>query len=124
MKSSPHDLSRQGWPAINTMAGDGTCLACYGPIYSATYVAGAVNKDPEAFANDVAFMMFPVSEYNDKPFVIAAPPGMAINAAAKDPEICKDLFAGLINDSCDVLAAMPTPSAWLISPSLCTPLKE
>ena len=101
---TPHDLSQQGWPAINTMAGDGTCFAYYGPIYSSTYVAGAVNKDPETFANDVAFMMFPVSEYNDKPFVIAAPQGMAISAATKYPEVCKDLFAELVNGSYDVLA--------------------
>ena len=33
---TPHDLSQQGWPAINTMAGDGTCFAYYGPIYSST----------------------------------------------------------------------------------------
>lgn len=104
LEITPHDLSQQGWPAINTMAGDGTCFAYYGPIYSSTYVAAAVNKDPETFANDVAFMMFPVSEYNDKPFVIAAPQGMAINADTKYPEICKDLFAELVNNSYDLLA--------------------
>ena len=57
------------------MAGDGTAFAYYGPIFSATYVAEAVEKDPEQFAEDVAFMMFPASQYNEAPFVIAAPPG-------------------------------------------------
>lgn len=101
---TPHDLAQQGWPAINTMAGDGTCFAYYGPIYSSTYVAEAVDKDPQQFSEDVAFMMFPVSEYNEKPFVIAAPQGMAINANTKYPEICKDLFAELVNNSYDLLA--------------------
>ena len=27
---TPHDLSQQGWPAINTMAGDGTAFAYSG----------------------------------------------------------------------------------------------
>lgn len=101
---TPHDLSQQGWPSINTMVGDGTCFAYYGPIYSSTYVAGAVNKDPQQFAEDVAFMMFPVSEYNEKPFVIAAPQGMGINSATKYPEICHDLLEELANGSADLLA--------------------
>lgn len=104
MEITPHDLSQQGWPAINTMAGDGTCFAYYGPVYSSTYVANAVNKDPQTFAEDVSFMMFPVSQYNEKPFVIAAPQGMGINAATKYPEVCKDLFAELVNNSYDLLA--------------------
>ncbi len=104
LEITPHDLSQQGWPAINTMAGDGTCFAYYGPIYSSTYVAAAVEKDPETFAQDVAFMMFPVSQYNDKPFVVAAPQGMAINANTKYPEVCKDLLAELANNSYDLLA--------------------
>jgi inositol-phosphate transport system substrate-binding protein len=101
---TPHDLSQQGWPAINTMVGDGTCFSYYGPIYSSTYVASAVNKDAETFAQDVAFMMFPVSQYNDTPFVIAAPQGMGISASTKYPEICKDLLAELANNSYDLLA--------------------
>ena len=101
---TPHDLAQQGWPAINVMAGDGTAFSYYGPIYSSTYVATAVNKDPQQFADDVAFMMFPASEYCEKPFVIAAPQGMGINAATKHPEICRDLFAELANDSADLLA--------------------
>lgn len=101
---TPHDLAQQGWPSINAMAGDGTCFAYYGPIYSSTYVANAVNKDPEAFAEDVAFMMFPASEYNEKPFVIAAPQGMGINSATKYPEICYDLLEELANGSADLLA--------------------
>ncbi len=104
LEITPHDLSQQGWPAINTMAGDGTCFAYYGPIYSSTYVAAAVEKDPETFAQDVAFMMFPVSQYNDKPFVVAAPQGMAINANTKYPEVCKDLLAELASNSYDLLA--------------------
>ena len=49
-------------------------------------------------------MMFPVSQYNDKPFVIAAPQGMGICSSTKYPEICKDLFAELANNSYDLLA--------------------
>lgn len=101
---TPHDLSQQGWPAINTMAGDGTAFAYYGPIFSATYVAEAVEKDPEQFAEDVAFMMFPASQYNEAPFVIAAPQGTAISAATKYPDICKDLLAELAGSSYDILA--------------------
>ena len=101
---TPHDLSQQGWPAINAMAGDGTAFAYYGPIFSATYVATAVEKDPEQFAEDVAFMMFPASQYNDEPFVIAAPEATAISAVTKYPEICKDLLAELANNSYDILA--------------------
>lgn len=101
---TPHDLAQQGWPSINTMVGDGTCFAYYGPIYSSTYVASAVNKDPQQFSDDVAFMMFPVSEYSDKPFVIAAPQGMGINAATKYPDICHDLLEELANGSADLLA--------------------
>ena len=104
LEITPHDLSQQGWPAINTMVGDGSCFAYYGPIYSSTYVAAAVEKDAETFAQDVAFMMFPVSQYNDKPFVTAAPQGMAISASTKYPEICKDLLAELANNSYDLLA--------------------
>lgn len=104
LEITPHDLSQQGWPAINTMAGDGSCFAYYGPIYSSTYVAAAVEKDPETFAKDVAFMMFPASQYNEKAFVVAAPQGMAINANTKYPEICKDLLAELANNSYDLLA--------------------
>lgn len=104
LEITPHDLSQQGWPAINTMAGDGTCFAYYGPIYSSTYVADAAGKDPYQFAEDVAFMMFPVSEYNDSPFVVAAPQGMAINSDTKYPEICMDLFAELANNSYHLLA--------------------
>lgn len=104
LEITPHDLSQQGWPAINTMAGDGSCFAYYGPIYSSTYVAAAVEKDPETFAKDVAFMMFPASQYNEKAFVVAAPQGMAINANTKYPEVCKDLLAELANNSYDLLA--------------------
>ncbi len=104
LEITPHDLSQQGWPSINTMVGDGSCFAYYGPIYSSTYVAAAVEKDAETFAQDVAFMMFPVSQYNDTPFVIAAPQGMAISASTKYPEICKDLLAELANNSYDLLA--------------------
>jgi len=104
LEITPHDLAQQGWPSINTMVGDGTCFAYYGPIYSSTYVAGAVNKDPQQFSEDVAFMMFPVSEFNEKPFVIAAPQGMGINSATKYPEICHDLLAELAAGSADLLA--------------------
>ena len=67
----------------------------YGPIYSATYVAGAVEKTPEQFAEDVGFAVFPASQYNSQPFCIAAPQGMGINANTQYPEICKDLFREL-----------------------------
>lgn len=41
------------------MVGDGTAFAYYGPLYSATYVAGAVDKTPEQFAEDVGFARIP-----------------------------------------------------------------
>ncbi|MFR5795328.1 MAG: hypothetical protein ACLUI3_07065 [Christensenellales bacterium] len=60
-------------------------------------------KDPQTFADDVAFMMFPVSQYNDKPFVIAGP-GAGHLLFYQVSEICKDLFAELANNSYDLLA--------------------
>ncbi len=94
-KITPTNLSQMGWPTINKMVGDGTAFAYYGPIYSATYVAGAVEKTPEQFAEDVGFAVFPASQYNSQPFCIAAPQGMGINANTQYPEICKDLFREL-----------------------------
>ncbi|MBS4784936.1 MAG: extracellular solute-binding protein [Clostridiales bacterium] len=104
-KITPTNLSQMGWPTINAMVGDGTAFAYYGPIYSATYVAGAVDKTPEQFAEDVGFAVFPASQYNSQPFCIAAPQGMGINANTQYPEICKDLFRELYcGDSVDQLA--------------------
>ena len=104
-KITPQNLTQTTWDTINTMVGDGTAFAYYGPLYSATYVAGAVDKTPEQFAEDVGFAVFPVSEYNDTPFCIAAPQGMGINATTQYPEICKDLFRELYSgDSIDQLA--------------------
>ena len=104
-KITPQNLTQTTWDTINTMVGDGTAFAYYGPLYSCTYVAGAVDKTPDEFAQDVGFAVFPVSEYNDTPFCIAAPQGMGINANTKYPEICKDLFRELYSgDSIDQLA--------------------
>ncbi len=104
-KITPQNLTQSTWATINTMVGDGTAFAYYGPLYSATYVASAVNKTPEQFAEDVGFAVFPASEYNKTPFCIAAPQGMGINANTQYPEICKDLFRELYSGgSIDQLA--------------------
>lgn len=104
-KITPPDLNQMGWTTINTMVGDGTAFAYYGPLYSATYVSGAVNKTPEQLAEDVGFAIFPASENNKTPFCIAAPQGMGINANTKYPEVCKDLLRELYaGSSVDQLA--------------------
>ena len=103
-KITPQDLNQQGWGSINTMVGDGSAFAYYRPMYSSVYVAGAVDKTPADLVNDISFVTFPVSEFNDTPFVTAAPQGMGISSQTKYPEICKDLFVELANGSQDMLA--------------------
>ena len=101
---TPKDLNQQGWTSINTMVGDGSAFAYYGPMYSCVYVAGAVDKSPAELVEDVAFMVFPKSDYNETPFVTSSPQGMSISSQTKYPEICMDLFEELANDSNDMLA--------------------
>jgi inositol-phosphate transport system substrate-binding protein len=86
------------------MVGNGESFAYYGPLYSSTYVAGAVNKSPEQLVEDVSFILFPVSAYQSRPFTVAAPQGMGINAKTEYPEICKDLFRELAAGSYELLA--------------------
>ena len=57
-KITPQNITQTTWDTINTWVGDGTAFSYYGPIYSATYVANAVNKTPEQFAEDVGFAVF------------------------------------------------------------------
>lgn len=47
-KITPQNLTQTTWDTINTMVGDGTAFAYYGPLYSATYVAGCSGQDPRA----------------------------------------------------------------------------
>lgn len=94
-KITPSNLCQIDWNTINEMVGTGEAFSYYGPIYSAVYVAGASNKTPEEFAEDVGFVLFPKSEYSEKAFCVAAPQGMGINANTQYPEICKDLFREL-----------------------------
>ena len=104
-KITPTNLNQMGWDSINKMVGDGTAFAYYGPLYSCTYVAKAADKTTEQFAQDIGFAVFPVSANNDKPFCVAAPQGMGINANTKYPEVCKDLFRELYSgSSVDMLA--------------------
>lgn len=103
-KITPQNLNQMGWASINKMVGDGSTFAYYGPMYSSVYVAGAVNKTAEQLAEDVAFVMFPVSENSTEPFVVAAPQSMGISTQTKYPEICKDLFKELYTNSTDLLA--------------------
>lgn len=97
---TPHDLNQQGWGSINTMVGDGSAFAYYGPVYSATYVAQAVNETAEQFAEHTAFAVFPKSDYNDKPFTVAAPQAVSINANTKYPDICKELLKEIYAGDC------------------------
>lgn len=103
-KITPNNLNQMGWTSINKLVGSGDCFAYYGPVYSCGYVAGAVEKTIEEFASYEEFVLFPVSEYNDKPFAVAAPQYIAINSKTKYPEICKDLLKELVTDSSDLLA--------------------
>lgn len=101
---TPPNLNQMGWDTINKMVGSGDSFAYYGPLYSSTYVANSVNKTPEQLVEDVSFILFPVSRYNSKPFTVAAPQGMGINAKTKYPDICKDLFKELAGNSYGQLA--------------------
>ncbi len=101
---TPKDLNQQGWTSINTMVGDGSAFSYYGPMYASVYVAGSVDQTPAELVDSIGFALFPVSEYNDTPFVTAAPQGMGISTQTEYPEICMDLFEELANDSYDMLA--------------------
>lgn len=103
-KITPPDLNQMGWGTINTMVGNGEAFAYYGPLYSSTYVANAVNKTPAQLVEDVSFALFPASQYNETPFCVAAPQGMGVNAKTQYPELCKDLLKELANGSADLLA--------------------
>lgn len=103
-KITPQNLNQLGWDTINKMVGTGEAFAYYGPMFSATYVADAAGLSTEEFAENETFVLFPKSEYTDKPFTVAAPQMMAISADTKYPEICKDIFKELAAGSSDYLA--------------------
>lgn len=103
-KITPPNSNQMGWDTINRLVGSGEAFSYYGPLFSSTYVAGSVNKSPEELANDVSFVLFPVSAFNDAPFAVAAPTAVAISKQTKHPEIVKDLFRELATDSSDLLA--------------------
>lgn len=104
-KITPPDLNQMGWDTINKMVAGGDAFAYYGPLYSSTYVAMAGGMTVEELVESVSFVLYPVSQYNDKPFTIVAPQGMGISSRTKYPEICKDLFKELVDGSSDQLAA-------------------
>lgn len=103
-KITPQNLNQLGWDTINKMVGNGEAFAYYGPMFSATYVAQAAGLSTEEFAKDETFVLFPKSEYSDKPFAVAAPQMMAISADTKYPELCKEIFKELAAGSSDYLA--------------------
>lgn len=103
-KITPKNLNQMGWTTINTMVGSGESFAYYGPIYSCSYVASAVQLTNEEFAAQEEFTLFPASQYSAKPFVVAAPQYIGISSKTKYPEICLDLFEELANGSSDLLA--------------------
>ncbi len=103
-KITPQNSSQLGWDTINKTVGSGETFSYFGPVFSATYVAGSVNKTPEQLAQDVSFILFPSSQYNDTPFVIAAPDGIAISSQTKHSDIIKEIFVELATDSSDLLA--------------------
>lgn len=103
-KITPQNQNQMGWTTINKMVGSGESFAYYGPIYSCSYVASSVGLSNEQFAAQEEFVMFPVSKYNDKPFVVAAPQYSGISSQTKYPEICKDLIDELSNGSMGYLA--------------------
>lgn len=91
-KITPQDLTQQQWTSIQKMVGDGTAFAYYGPVFASTYVAQEVNQTPEELVNHIGFAVFPKSKYNKKPFTVAAPQAVAVNASTKYPEIAKELL--------------------------------
>ncbi|MBQ9197575.1 MAG: extracellular solute-binding protein [Clostridia bacterium] len=101
---TPHDCNQMGWNAIDTMMGDATCFAYYGPVFASTYMADIVGITAEQWGENADFILFPVSQYNDKPFAVAGPQGMSIKADTQYPEICKALMRELATDSVDLLA--------------------
>lgn len=103
-KITPQNLNQLGWDTINKMVGTGEAFAYYGPMFSATYVAQAAGLSTEEFAGDETFVLFPQSEFTDKPFAVAAPQIMSISADTKYPEVCKEIFKELAAGSSDYLA--------------------
>ncbi|MFA6844363.1 MAG: extracellular solute-binding protein [Sphaerochaetaceae bacterium] len=101
---TPQNLNQMGWTTINTMVGTGESFAYYGPIYSCSYVASAVKLTNAEFASQEEFVLFPVSQYSQKPFVVAAPQYIGVSSKTKYPEICKDLLTELVNGSTGLLA--------------------
>lgn len=102
-KITPPNLNQLGWDTINKMVGNGEAFAYYGPMFSATYVAEAAGLSTEEFAENETFVLFPKSEYTEKPFAVVAPQMMAISADTEYPEICKDIFKELASGSSDYL---------------------
>lgn len=92
MGITPTDTTQRVWTDLQAMVGDGRAFSYYGPVFSSTYVAAEVGLTPEELAEQVGFVAYPVSEYNDQPFSIAAPQGVSINANTEHPEICKALL--------------------------------
>lgn len=103
-KITPPDLNQMGWDTINKMVASGDAFAYYGPLYSSTYVAAAGGMSVEELVENVSYVMFPVSDYNDAPFVTVAPQGMGISSTTKYPDVCKDLLKELADGSNDQLA--------------------
>lgn len=103
-KITPDNLNQLGWDTINKMVGTGEAFAYYGPMYSATYVAEAAGLSTEEFAQQEAFVLFPVKSGAGKPFAVAAPQALAISADTKYPEVCKDIIRELMTDSSDLMA--------------------
>ena len=101
---TPHDCNQMGWNTIDLMMGDGSAFAYYGPVFASTYMADMAGKTAEEWGAGTDFILFPVSQYNDKPFAVAGPQGMAVKKDTKYPEIIKDLFRELATDSVDLLA--------------------
>lgn len=72
-KVTPDNLNQMGWDTINRIVGTGEAFAYYGPMYSATYVAGAADLSVDEFAAAEDFVLFPIAEGVDKkPFALAA----------------------------------------------------
>lgn len=62
LEITPHDLSQQGWPAINKMAGDGTSFAYYGRFLLPPMSLTRLRRIRNDLCGRRAFMMFPVSQ--------------------------------------------------------------
>jgi inositol-phosphate transport system substrate-binding protein len=103
-KLSPTNMAQMGWDSIDEAVAKGESFGYYGPMFASSYLPEYGGYDPSALPDHIRFIPFPVSDYNDQPFVTVSPDSMVINSDTQYPELCMALFDELQHGSADLLA--------------------